>query len=96
MSVAYNDAGAKDGEAGKADVAHSVFLHAHYAGISNPAAGCASCRRKQAKLGDSGVVAATRKGTDDAQFKSFQFFFAPAPRSGTDTHTAHGAGGTLA
>ena len=33
--------------------------------------------------------------TDDAEFKSFQFFFAPAHRSRTDTHTAHGAGGTL-
>jgi hypothetical protein len=29
MSVADNDAGAKDGEAGKTDVAHGVFLHTH-------------------------------------------------------------------
>jgi len=28
MSVAYNDAWAKDGEAGKTDVAQGVFLHA--------------------------------------------------------------------
>src|ERR1700689_3733032 len=96
MSVADNDAGAKDGEAGKTDVAHGVFLHAHDAGIAKPAAGCASCRRKQTKLGDSGVMAATRKGTDDAEFESLQFFFAPALRSRTDTHTAHGADGTLA
>jgi hypothetical protein len=41
-------------------------------------------------------MAATRKGTDDAEFKSFQFFFAPARRSRTDTDTAYGADGTLA
>src|SRR5580692_4336647 len=41
-------------------------------------------------------MAATRKGADDADLKALQFFFAPAPRSGTDTHTAHGADGTLA
>src|SRR5580692_1895088 len=41
-------------------------------------------------------MAAMRKGTDNTELKSFQFFFAPAPRSGTDTHTAHGADGTLA
>jgi hypothetical protein len=29
MSVADNDAGAKDGEASKTDAAHGVFLHAH-------------------------------------------------------------------
>ena len=51
---------------------------------------------KQAKLGDSGVVAATRKGTHDAELKPLQFFFAPASRSRTDTHTAHRADGTLA
>src|SRR5271163_3804158 len=96
MSVADNDTGAKDGEAGKTDVAHGVFLHAHDAGIANPAAGCASYRGKEAELGDSGVMAATCKGADDAEFKSSQFFFAPASRSRTDTHTAHGAGGTLA
>jgi len=91
MSVAGNDAGAKDGKARKTDATHGVFLHAHYAGIAKPAVGCASYRRKQAKLGDSGVMAATRKGTDDAEFKSLQFIFAPAHRSGTDTHTAHRA-----
>ncbi len=96
MSVADNDAGAKYGEAGKTDVTHGVFLHAHYSRITKPAASCASCRGKQAKLGDSGVVAATRKGTDDADLKSLQFFFAPAHRSRTDTHTAYGADGTLA
>src|ERR1700689_776505 len=41
-------------------------------------------------------MAATRKGTDDTDFKSLQFFFAPALRPGTDTHTAHRADGTLA
>ncbi len=41
-------------------------------------------------------MAATRKGTDDADLKSLQFFFAPARRSRTDTHTAHGADRTLA
>src|ERR1700684_3147667 len=41
-------------------------------------------------------MAATRKGTDDANLKSLQFFFAPAHRSRTDTHTAHGANETLA
>jgi hypothetical protein len=41
-------------------------------------------------------MAATRKSTDDAEFKSSHFFFTPAPRSRTDTHTAHGAGWTLA
>src|ERR1700679_2903809 len=41
-------------------------------------------------------MAATRKGADDAELKSLQFFFAPAHRSKTDTHTAHGADGTLA
>jgi hypothetical protein len=40
-------------------------------------------------------MAATHKCTDDAEFKSFPFFFAPAHRSRTDTHTAHGANGTL-
>src|SRR5580704_4104888 len=77
MSVADNDAGAKDGEAGKTDVAHGVFLHAHYADIAKPAAGCASCCGKQAKLGDSGLMAAARKGADDAEFESLQFCFAP-------------------
>ncbi len=96
MSVADNDAGAKYGEAGKTDITHGVFLHAHYARIAKPAACCASCRRKQAKLDDSGVMAATRKGTDDAHLKPLQFFLAPAHRSRTDTHTAHGTGGTLA
>jgi hypothetical protein len=83
MSVANNDAGAKDGEAGKTDFADGVFLHTHYADISKLAAGCASYRRKQAKLRDSGVVAAPRKCTDDAKFKSFQFFFGPACREPT-------------
>src|ERR1700733_4820568 len=96
MSVADNDAGAKYGETGKTDITHDVFLHAHYPRITKPAASCASCRRKQAKLSDSGIMAATRKGTHDAEFKSLQFFFAPAPRSRTDTHTAHGTDGTLA
>src|SRR5580704_4064755 len=95
MSVADNDAGAKYGEAGKTGVAHGVFLHAHYPRIAKPAASCASCRRKQAKLGDSGVMAATRKGTDDADLKSSQFLFAPAHRSRTDTDTADRADGTL-
>src|ERR1700761_8123821 len=95
MSVADNDAGAKDGEAGKTDATYGVFLHAHYADIAKPAAGCASYRRKQAKLGDPGVMAATRKGTDDAELKSPQFFFAPAHRSRTSTHTAHPANRTL-
>ena len=96
MSVANNDAGAIYGEAEKTDIAHSVFLHAHYSRIAKPAASCASCRGKQAKLRDSGVMAATRKGTDDADLKSLQFFFAPPRRSRTDTHTAHGADGTFA
>jgi hypothetical protein len=96
VSVADNDDGAKDGQAGETDIAHSVFFHAHDSRITNPAARCAPCRRKQAKLGDSGVMAATRKGTDDAEFKLLQFFFAPAHRSRTDTHTAHGADGALA
>jgi len=74
MSVADNDAGAKDGEAGKTDVAHGVFLHTHYADIAKPAADGASYRRKHAKLGDPGVMA--RKGSDDAEFKAPQFFFA--------------------
>jgi hypothetical protein len=34
MSVADNYAGTKDGEALKIDVAHSVFLHAHYASVA--------------------------------------------------------------
>jgi len=96
MSVADNDAGAKNCEAGKTDAAHGVFLHAHYAGIAKPVAGSASCRRKEAELGDSGAMAAPGKGTDDAEFKSAQFFFTPAHRSRTDTYTAHGANGTLA
>src|SRR3984893_6665327 len=95
MSVADNDAGAKYREAGKTDITNGVLLHAHYSRIAKPAASCASCRRKQAKLGDSGVMATARKGTDDAELKSLQFFFAPASRSRTDTHTAHGADGTL-
>jgi len=41
-------------------------------------------------------MATTRKGADDANLKLFQFFFAPAHRTRTDTHTAHGADGTLA
>src|SRR5260370_42669510 len=96
MSVADNDAGAKYGEAGKTDITRGVFLHAHYSHITKPAASSASCRRKEAKLGDSGVMAATRKGTDDANLKSLKSFFPPAHRSRTDTHTAHGADGTLA
>ena len=96
MSVADNDAGAKYGEAGKTDITHCVFLHAHDPRITNPAASCASCRGKQAKLGDSGVMAATRKGPDDADLKSLQFFFAPARRTSTDPDTAHGADRTLA
>ena len=96
MSVADNDARAKDGEAGKTDVAYGVFLHAHDADIAKSAAGRAAYRREQTKLGDAGVMAAARKATDDADFKSQQFFLAPAHRSGTDTHTAHGTDGTLA
>ena len=96
MRVTDNYAWAKDGEADKADITHGVFLHAHDSRITNPAASCAPCRGKQAKLGDSGVMAATRKGADDADLKSLQFFFAPARRSRTDTHTAHGADWTLA
>ncbi len=41
-------------------------------------------------------MAAPRKSTDNTEFKSLQFFFAPAHRTRTDTHTAHGADGTLA
>src|SRR6266567_5587312 len=41
-------------------------------------------------------MAATSKGTNHAQFKPLQFFFAPVHRSGTDPHTAHGARGTSA
>jgi len=96
MSVADDDAGAKYGEAGKTDITESVFLHAHYSHITKPAASCAPYRRQQAKLGDSRVMAATRKGPDNAEFKSFQFLLAPARRSRTDTHTADGADGTLA
>ena len=96
MGVADDDAGAKDREASETDAAQVVFLHAHYADIPKPAAGCASYGRKQAKLSDPGVVAATRKGADDADFKSSQLFFAPAYRSGTDAHTAHSANRTLA
>src|SRR5271170_4832105 len=96
MSVADNDAGAKDGEARKTDFADSVFLHTHYADLSEGTAGCASYRRKQAKLRDSGVVAAPRKCTDDAKFKSFQFSFGPARRTRADTCATHGADGTLA
>ena len=48
MSVTYNDAGTKDGKAGKIDVAHGVFLHVHYPRIAKPAASCASYRSKQA------------------------------------------------
>ena len=70
MSVADNDAGAKDGEAGKTDVAYGVFLHADYARIAKAAAGCASYRRKQTKLGDSGVVATTREGTHHTELSS--------------------------
>jgi hypothetical protein len=95
MSVADNDAGAKDGEAGKTEMTHGVFLHAHDSRIPKPAASRTSCRRKQAKLGDSGVMATTRKRADDAELKSLQLSFAPAPRSRTDTHTAHGADGNL-
>jgi hypothetical protein len=95
MSVANDDAGAKNGEAGKTDVAYGVFLHPHDAGVAKPAAGRASCGRKQAKLGDPGIVAAARKGTDNAEFKPLQFFFAPAHRSGTDAHATHRADGTL-
>jgi hypothetical protein len=96
MHFADYDAGAKDGEAGKTDAAHGVFLHAHYTDISKPATGVASYSRKQAKLSDAGIMATTRKGADDVGFKSLQLFFAPAHRSRTDTHTAHGADGTLA
>ena len=70
MRVADNDAGAKDGEAGEADVAHGVFLHAHDADIAKPAAGGASYRRQEAKVGDSGLMAATRKGTGSSMNRS--------------------------
>src|SRR5262245_49796922 len=79
--------------AGKTGAAHRFFLQAHYAGVAKPAAGCASCRRKQAELSDSGVVAAKCKRPDDAEFKAQQFFFAPAHRSRTYTHTADSANG---
>jgi hypothetical protein len=55
-----------------------------------------SYRGEQAKLGNAGVAAATRKCTHHADFKSLQFFFAPAHRSGADTHTAHGTDEALA
>src|SRR5580700_10902014 len=96
MSVADNDARTKDGEASKTDGAYGVFLHAHYPRIANPAPDRASRSRKQAKLGDPGVVAATRKGADNADLKPFQFFLAPSRRSSADSHTAHGADGALA
>ncbi len=95
MSVADNDARAKYGEAGETDIAHGVFLHAHYSRIAKPAPSCASRSREQAKLGDFGVMTATRKGADDADLKSLQFSFAPVHRSRTDANTAHGADGTL-
>ncbi len=80
----------------KTYVSHGVFLHAHHSRITKPAASCASCRREQAKLSDTGVMAAARKGADDTDLKSLQFFFAPAHRSRTDTHAAYGADRTLA
>ena len=70
MSVADNDAGTKNCEAGKTDAARGIFLHAHYADIAKPAAGRTSYRGKQAELGNSRVMAATRKSADDAEFKS--------------------------
>jgi hypothetical protein len=96
MSVADNDAGAKNGEAGKTDITHGVFLHAHDSRIAKTAAGCASYRRKQAKLGDSGAMAATRKGADNTNLKPLQFLFAPAHGSRTDANAAHGTDETLA
>src|SRR4051794_32528246 len=96
MNVADNDAGTKDGEAGKTDAAHGVFLHPHDANITKPASGGASYRRQQAELGDSGDMAAARKGADDADFETLQVVFTPAHRSGTDTGTAHGASRALA
>ena len=95
MGVADDDAGAKDREAGESDAAHGIFLHAHYADIAKPAMGRASCGRKQAKLGDSGFMAAPRKGTDDTELESLQFFFAPAHRSLTHSDAAHGTCRTL-
>jgi hypothetical protein len=41
-------------------------------------------------------MTAPRKVAHNAEFKSFQLLFAPARRSSTDTHAAHGTGGTLA
>jgi len=95
MRVANNDAGAKDGETGKTDFADGIFLHTHYPGISKHATGCASCRRKQAELCDSGLLTTTRKCTDDAKFKLLQLLFGPARRTRPYTYTAHGADGTL-
>src|SRR5665213_2785257 len=96
MSVAHNNAGAKYRQSREANTAHGIFLHAHHSNITKPAASCAACRGKQAELGDSAVMAASRKRSHDADLKSLQFFFAPACRSGTDTHTAHGADRTSA
>ena len=78
VRITRNDAGAKNCQTFKSEAPHRIFFFAHDARIANPAAGCASCRREQAKLGDSGEAAATCKPTDDAEFESFQFFFAPA------------------
>ena len=91
VSIADYDAGAKYSEAGKSNITNGVFFHAHDSHIAKPASSRASYRRKQAKLGNSGIMAAARKGTDNADLKSLQLFFAPTRRSRTDTHTAHGA-----
>src|SRR5580698_238799 len=95
MGVADDDARAKDCQPAKSDRAQSVFLHAHDAHVAKPAMGCASHRRQQAKLCDTGVTAAACKGADDTDLEPFQLFFTPAHRSGAHPYAAHRADGTL-
>jgi hypothetical protein len=94
MRAANNDAGAKDGETGKADFADGVSFIPITRGYRYMLR-AAPCRRKQTKRRDSGPLTTARKRTDDANFKLLQLLFGAAHRTRPYAHTAHGADGAL-
>ena len=82
MGVADNDA---EGDGGRQNRHYARCRYSCPSShVANSCRSCASIPLKVGKLGDSASWQ-PRKGTDDTELKSLQFFFAPAHRSRTDT-----------
>jgi hypothetical protein len=94
MSVADNDAGAKYGEAGKTDITHGVFFHARHSNIAKPAASVAS----YAESRQNWAIPASWQPRAKAPTTptSSRCNSSSLKRIDPDTHTSHGAYGTLA